>query len=146
VARLVAVGGRQHRGAQVRVAVDERAVHAGAAGDRGDGDLLGLGAHLGQGLADMLAPAGDVLAAGLHERVRRGAVCSGGGHRSGLLDGAGVDTSTLDPIAAGLSAEGKTPVLPPSTAGLLACWRSPTPSRTTPPRQLPPWTALAWTW
>jgi hypothetical protein len=56
------------------VAVDERPVDAGAGGDRGDGDLGGLGTHLGQGLVDALPPAGHVAAAGLGER-------GGAGHR-----------------------------------------------------------------
>jgi hypothetical protein len=56
------------------VAVDERPVDAGAGSDRGDGDLGGLGAHLGQDLVDALPPTGHVAAAGVGERGR-------GGHR-----------------------------------------------------------------
>ena len=65
-------GGGDDRGAQVGVAVDEGPVHPGAGGDRGDGDLGGLGAHLGEGLADPLAAAVHVAAAGLGQRVAGG--------------------------------------------------------------------------
>jgi hypothetical protein len=61
-------GGGDDRGTEVGVAVDERPVDAGASSDRGDGDLGGLGAHLGQGLVDALPSAGHVAAAGLCER------------------------------------------------------------------------------
>jgi hypothetical protein len=57
-------GGGDDGGAQVVVAVDEGPVHPGAGGDRGDGDLVSLGAHLGEGLADSLAAVVYVAAAG----------------------------------------------------------------------------------
>lgn len=67
-------GGGDDRGAEVGVAVDERPVDAGAGSDRGDGDLGGLSAHLGQGLVDALPSAGHVAVACFGER-------GGAGHR-----------------------------------------------------------------
>jgi hypothetical protein len=58
-------GGGDDGGAQVGVAVDERPVHPGSGGDRRDGDLRGLGAHLGANLFDTA----DVYGHGRSERL-----------------------------------------------------------------------------
>jgi hypothetical protein len=64
--------GREDRGVQVGVAMDERAVDPCPGGNGGDADLGPGGVHVGQRLVDSLPATVDVTAAGLGKGVRDG--------------------------------------------------------------------------